>query len=85
MASYKIFIKKSAVKELEGIPKEYLRKITERIHMLAQNPRPPVSRKLSHQELYRVRQGDYRIIYLVRDEEKIVEVVKIGHRREIYR
>jgi len=85
MARYKITIKKSAAKELEDIHKKDLRKIVKRIQALAQNPRPPGSQKLSIREQYRIRQGDYRIIYSIDDENRIVDIFKIGHRREIYR
>ena len=85
MAKYKITIKKSAVKELEDIPKKDLRKIVKRIQSLAQNPRPQGSQKLSGQNRLRIRQGDYRVVYSVDDKDCIVDIVKIGHRREIYR
>lgn len=85
MAAYSIHLKKSAVRELEDIPKRDLARIVERIRSLANDPRPPGSEKLSGQERYRVRQGNYRIVYSIQDEELTVWVVKIGHRREIYR
>ncbi len=85
MAKYKIAIKKSAAKELEDIPKKDLQKIIKRIQALAQNPRPQGAQKLSGQQHFRVRQGDYRIVYSVNDKDLIVDIVKIGHRREIYR
>ena len=84
MAKYRITIKKSAAKELSDIPKKDLPKIIKRIQTLAQNPRPDGSQKLSGQEQYRIRQGDYRIVYSVDDKVLAVDVVKIGHRREIY-
>ena len=85
MAKYKITIKKSAAKELREISKKDLRKIIKCIQSLAQNPRPRGARKLSGKEQYRVRQGDYRIVYSVDDKNSMVDIVKIGHRREIYR
>jgi mRNA interferase RelE/StbE len=85
MAKYKITIKKSAAKELEVIPKKDLLKIVKRIQSLAQNPRPQGSQKLSGINHLRIRQGDYRVVYYVDDKDGIVDVVKIGHRREIYR
>ncbi len=85
MAKYEITIKKSAAKELEGIPKKDLRTIVKCIQSLAQNPRSRGSQKLSAQERYRIRQEDYRIVYFIDDKELIVDIVKIGHRREIYR
>ncbi len=85
MAKYKITVKKSAAKELEEIPGKELRKIVRCIQSLAQNPRPHGSQKLSRQEQYRVRQGDYRIVYSIDDKDSVIDIVKIGHRREIYR
>jgi len=85
MAEYKITIKKSAAKELEDIPQKDLRKIIKRIRSLARDPKPYSSQKLSGQERYRVRQGDYRIVYSIEDKDSLIDIVKIGHRREIYR
>lgn len=85
MARYKITIKKSAVKELGDIPKKDLLRIIKCIQVLANNPRPPGSEELSAQECCRVRQGDYRIVYSIDDKNLIVDIFKIGHRREIYR
>jgi mRNA interferase RelE/StbE len=85
MEKYKILIRKSAINELKNIPKKEIKKVIKRIQSLAQNPRPHGSQKLSAQERYRIRQGNYRIIYSVHNEELTVHVVKIGHRREIYR
>ncbi len=85
MAKYKISIKSTAAKELEDIPKKELRKIIKRIQSLAENPRAHGAQKLSGQEQYRVRQGDYRIVYSIEDKDSIIDIVKIGHRREIYR
>jgi mRNA interferase RelE/StbE len=85
MAKYNIFFKKSAEKELDDIPNEYLQKIIEKVRKLETNPRPPYSRKLSNYNLFRVRQGDYRIVYFIDDEKHELEIIKIGHRKEIYR
>jgi len=85
MAEYKITIKKSAAKELEDIPQKDLRKIIKRIRSLTGDPRPHGSQKLSGQEQYRIRQGDYRIVYSIEDKNSHIDIVKIGHRREIYR
>lgn len=85
MDVYKLLIKPSAVKELEAIPGEDRRRIIRRIESLVADPRPPSCEKLSGEDKYRVRQGDYRIIYLVSDESREVTVFKIGHRREVYR
>ena len=85
MAKYKILNKESAIKELESVPKKSLKQIIKRIQSLADNPRPKGSQKLSAQERYRIRQGDYRIIYSILDDQTTVHVYKIGHRREIDR
>ena len=85
MAKYRITIKKSAAKELKDIPKKDLRRIIRRIQSLSLEPRGYGSQRLSYKERYRVRQGDYRIVYSVDDKNLLVDVVKIGHRREIYR
>lgn len=85
MAGYSLFFKESVRKDLESIPKSDLQRIMERIASLADNPRPLGSEKLSGQEKYRVRQGNYRIIYSIEENRLIVMVVKVGHRREVYR
>lgn len=85
MAKYEILISKSAVKELEQIPKKNMQRIVKKIQSLAANPRPKGSQKLSHLEQYRIRQGNNRIVYLIQDSEITVQIVKIGHRKEIYR
>jgi mRNA interferase RelE/StbE len=87
VASYSVRIKTSAAKELEAVEPRGLRvRIVSRIQGLGRAPRPPGSQKLSAgDERYRIRQGAYRIVYLVDDELRVVEVVRIGHRREVYR
>ena len=85
MASYKLLIKPSAAKELEAVPRKDRNRITGKIRHLAADPRPPGSEKLSGEEKYRFRQGDYRVLYSVEDTAMTVTVVKIGHRRDVYR
>ena len=86
MASYSVFIKPSAVKEIEAIgSRSDRRRGVKRIQDLANEPRPQGCEKLSGQDRFRVRQGDYRIVYAIEDERLVVTVVKIGHRREVYR
>ncbi len=82
---YSLRIKRSAEKELRRIPKVDLRRIVQKIDNLAIDPRPPSSEKLFGDNIYRIRQGDYRILYTVDDEERVVEIIKVGHRREVYR
>ena len=86
MARYRLLIKPSAVKEIEGIPnKKDRRRIVTRISNLATTPRPAGCEKLSGSEQYRVRQGQYRIVYAIEDQGALITVVKIGHRRDVYR
>ncbi|HKV97546.1 MAG TPA: type II toxin-antitoxin system RelE/ParE family toxin [Gammaproteobacteria bacterium] len=85
MASYKLVIKKSVAKDLRPIPNRDVERILARIHLLIDDPRPQGAEKLSGEEKYRLRQGRYRIIYTINDAEVCVVVVKVGHRREMYR
>ncbi len=85
MAKYKISIRKSAIKELGDIPKKDLQKVVRKIQALSANPHPQGSQKLSQKEQYRIRLGNYRIVYSVQDKELTIHIVKIGHRKEIYR
>ena len=85
MASYRLQIKPSAVKDIEALPHKDRRRLVTKIQRLATNPRPPGCEKLSGHELYRVRQGNYRILYTVQDAELVIVVIKVGHRREVYR
>ena len=86
MARFEVLIKASAAKELEAIPpKKDRQRIAERIQRLAENPRPPGCEKLSGRDRYRIRQGVYRIIYGIEDSSLVVVVVKIGHRKDVYR
>ena len=85
MEKYSVLIKPTVEKQLDDIPKKILRQILSRINSLENNPRPQGSEKLSGQERYRVRQGDYRIVYGINDRLRTVEVVRVGHRREVYR
>jgi mRNA interferase RelE/StbE len=85
VASYRLLIKPSAAKELEALPTKDRRKIIARVEGLASEPRPHRCEKLSGLEQYRVRQGDYRVVYSVDDAARMVLVVKVGHRRDVYR
>ena len=85
MASYKLYIKPSAVKEIESLPKKDRVRVIKKIQGLATDPRPPGCEKLTGEEKYRVRQGRYRVVYSITDKELIVTVVKVGHRRDIYK
>ena len=85
MANYNVRITKSAAKELEDVPKPDRLRIVDKIRLLAENPRPHGSKKLSGEEKYRLRQGDYRILYTIDDRIVTVTVVKIGNRRDVYK
>ena len=85
MAAYKVFFKKSVQKDLDAIPRKDLKRILGRIKALAKNPRPAGCEKLTGHERYRLRQGRYRIVYSIQDDELTVWVVTIGHRKDIYR
>ena len=85
MANYKVVVKRSVVKDLRPISNKDVQRILKKIEQLAQDPRPPGSEKLSGEEKYRVRQGNYRILYTIEDEIVTVTVVKVGHRRDVYR
>jgi mRNA interferase RelE/StbE len=84
MAKYKIIFKKSVAKDLRSIPSADVKRILQRIDTLGENPRGEGCVKLSAQERYRARQGIYRVIYEIRDEALIVQVVKIAHRSTVY-
>ena len=86
MASYRLFIKKSAAKELAAVgSKQDRRRLVAKIRSLADDLRPPGCQRLSGSEKYRIRQGRYRIVYSIEDERLVVLVVRIAHRRDVYR
>lgn len=85
MGRYRLEIKKSAVKEIERLPRKDMKAVLERIESLSDNPRPHDCKKLSAQEKYRVRCGNYRILYSIEDDILIVFVVKVWHRKDVYR
>jgi len=84
---YRLIIKPSASKELQAITdKDTLLRLIERIKLLQVQPRPSGSEKLAGRlSLYRVRQGNYRVIYSVDDQSHVVDIIKVGHRRDVYR
>ncbi len=82
---YSIEIKHSAAREIEALPLSDHRKVVERIGRLAEEPRARGCEKLAGGGRYRVRHGDYRIVYSVEDALLIVWIVRIGHRRDVYR
>lgn len=85
MARYELRFGASVAKDLRGIPRADVERILARIEALRDDPRPQGSEKLTAQERYRIRQGNYRIVYGVEDAALIVEVIRIGHRQAVYR
>lgn len=85
MGSYRVLFRRSVAKDIRALPKRVVGRLVKTFARLSDNPRGPGCEKLSGQERYRVRQGDYRVIYEIRDEEIVVVVVKVGHRKEVYR
>jgi mRNA interferase RelE/StbE len=86
MGRYRVFIKPSAVRDIEGIAdKKQRQQIVARIEALSEDPRPPGCEKLTGREQYRLRQGVYRIVYAIDDDRLVVYVVKAGHRSSVYR
>lgn len=85
MGAYNIFFKKSVEKDLNRIDRNELKKIIARITALADNPRPPGCEKLTGLERYRIRQGRYRILYSIQDYELTIWIVKVAHRKDVYK
>ena len=85
MGRYKLVFKKSVGKDLRGLPVQDVHRVMKCFEQLAENPRPSGCEKLSGQERYRLRQGVYRIVYEIRDYVLTVVVVKVAHRRDVYR
>ncbi len=85
MAKFEITYRPSVAKDTVGIASHDLKRILEKINLLAEDPRPPGSTELSGKDYYRIRQGDYRIVYEIVENRLVVVVIKIGHRREVYR
>ena len=85
MASYRIVFRRSVAKDLCPLPKKDVQRILKPIGGLADDPRPAGAEKLSGDEKYRIRQGNYRILYAIEDEIITVTIVKVGHRRAVYR
>jgi mRNA interferase RelE/StbE len=85
MGKYKIIFRKSVAQDMRRIPIEIFKKNLAAMDSLSEEPRPSGVERLSGQEKYRVRQGNYRIIYEITDKEVIVVVVKVGYRKDVYR
>jgi len=85
VGSYSVRVKRSAAREIEAVPRRDRERIVERIRALSDTPRPPGSAKLSGREAYRIRQGDYRIVYTVSDDPRLIVIWVVAHRRDAYR
>jgi mRNA interferase RelE/StbE len=85
MGKYRIEVKKSAAKELSKIPKTKLTRILDRIKSLSDDPHPKGSIKLTNKERYRLRIGNYRVLYTIQDDVLTVYIVKVAHRKDAYR
>jgi len=85
VASYRLLIKPSAAREIEALPRQDRPRIVAKISSLGRDPRPPGCERLSGRDQFRLRQGDYRILYDIQDLDLVVVVVRVGHRRDVYR
>ena len=85
MARYELRFRKSVSKDLAPIPKRDVQRIIETVQALADDPRPPQSKRLSGAEKYRLRCGVYRVLYEIQDDVLVVCIVKVGHRKDVYR
>ena len=85
MAKYRLTFKKSVAKDLRSLPQRDIQSTLKRIDQLAENPQSAGTQKLSGMERYRARQGRYRILYEIQNEQLVVVVVKIAHRSTVYR
>ncbi len=85
MGKSKLAFKKSVARDLRGIPNKDVARILKCFEALSEDPRAPGCEKLSGRERYRLRQGVYRIVYEIRDDVLLIVVVKVGHRRDVYR
>ena len=85
MASYNLFVRKSAAKEITALPKRDCGPVVEKIRALSTDPRPHGAEKLTGDEKYRIRHGDYRVLYEIDERTKRITIVRVAHRREVYR
>ncbi|TGK15738.1 type II toxin-antitoxin system RelE family toxin [Leptospira stimsonii] len=84
MSEYSVLLSKSVTKQLDKLPDNIADSLIEAIEGLAKNPRPQGFKKLKGRDGFRIRKGDYRIIYDIQDQRLIIEVIAIGHRKDIY-
>ena len=82
---YRVILPRSVQKELDRLPDDVVKRILARLSQLETNPRPPDVKKLKGRDAWRIRVGDYRVIYEIHDRELQILIITVGHRREIYR
>ena len=82
---YRVVIKRSAEKELDALPVSVRQRIAVRLLALEDSPRPSGVKKLQGEESYRLRVGDYRVLFTINDRQQVVTIYAVGHRREVYR
>jgi mRNA interferase RelE/StbE len=82
---YVVYLKKSAEKELDCLPKKIHETLVRRIISLRDNPRPSGAKRLQSREEYRIRVGSYRVLYIIHDKENKIEIASVAHRKEVYR
>lgn len=84
MVDYRIILSRSAIKEFENLPGSVIERVRAKIRALGSDPRPSGVKKLRGRPEYRVRVGDYRILFTIADDEKIVDISAISHRSDVY-
>lgn len=86
MTPYRVFLKPRAERDLDALPIAIARRIWQKLEQLETSPRLPSATKLvGEEEAYRIRVGDYRVVFLINDDERLVEMIRVAHRREVYR
>lgn len=85
MVVYSLVVKRSAAREIDALPTAVRRRVIGKIAALASDPRPHGAQKLTGEDRYRIRQGDYRVVYTIEDEVVTVTVVRVAHRSDVYR
>lgn len=84
-SAYQVYIKASAEREIDRLPKQVFQRVRRAIISLEKSPRPANAKKLHGLDEYRLRVGDYRILYTIDDKMRLIEIVAVGHRRDVYR
>jgi mRNA interferase RelE/StbE len=82
---YRIVLARSACKQLAALPRDVQQQVGPQIALLADDPRPHGSQKLKGSDLYRIRVGDYRVVYAIDDDDLLIGIVRVAHRRDAYR